>query len=206
MSLLLPLSSRRHYPRQRHVFLHYKNHLEVQSELDNSLYAAAIVNTPATTKNDHEEYDNGSDATTAIPNRFRMLVRRLVQTFWLRVGRWFHRVTRVFLSQRYAIYVLQLQDGKYYVGSTSNVRKRYRQHVTGAGGAAWTRRHKPIGMAFCHRRVPALYYLGLEAKVTAEWMLKHGVNNVRGAMFAETRKYTLVRTMYCRKDGQYARV
>jgi len=31
----------------------------------------------------------------------------------------------------------------------------------------------------------------LEAQITAEMMLAHGINNVRGAMFSETREYEL---------------
>uniref|UniRef100_A0A7S3L8V9 CCHC-type domain-containing protein n=1 Tax=Amphora coffeiformis TaxID=265554 RepID=A0A7S3L8V9_9STRA len=59
------------------------------------------------------------------------------------------------------------------------------------GGAAWTRLYKPLRVAFQYQRVRAPHYLGMEAKVTAEWMLKHGINNVRGAMYCETRDYTL---------------
>lgn len=58
------------------------------------------------------------------------------------------------------------------------------------GGSKWTKLHKPVRMVTEYRRVPADYFIGKEAQVTAEFMLKHGVNNVRGAMFTVTRLYT----------------
>jgi hypothetical protein len=94
-------------------------------------------------------------------------------------------------TERYTIYVLECEDGKYYVGSTSHRKQRFRQHLTERGGSSWTRQHKPIRLAKEYKRVPELHYLGLEAKVTAECMLEYGINNVRGAMFALKRNYTV---------------
>ena len=36
------------------------------------------------------------------------------------------------------VYVLELAEGKYYIGSSKNVTKRYQQHVSGYKGSAWT--------------------------------------------------------------------
>ena len=63
--------------------------------------------------------------------------------------------------------------------------------MSSRGGSKWTRIHKPLRLAKEYRRVPADYYLGKEAQVTAELMLQHGINNVRGAMFAKPRNYTV---------------
>lgn len=93
-------------------------------------------------------------------------------------------------QRRFTVYVLECEHEKYYVGYTRNLRRRMRQHLSTRGGSKWTRIYKPVGMVTEYRRVPADYYLGKEAQVTAELMLKHGVNNVRGAMFTETRLYT----------------
>ena len=43
------------------------------------------------------------------------------------------------------IYILRLTDGKYYVGKTDNVEKRYQQHLSG-NGSAWTSKYKPIAI------------------------------------------------------------
>ena len=94
-------------------------------------------------------------------------------------------------TERYTVYVLECEDGKYYVGSTSHRKQRLKQHMTKRGGSSWTRQHKPIRVAKEYKRVPELFHLGLEAKVTAEYMLEYGVNNVRGAMFSLTRDYTV---------------
>ena len=64
-----------------------------------------------------------------------------------------------------------------------------KEHLSSRGGSSWTRIHRPIRLMKEYKRIPADYYLGKEAQVTAELMLTHGVNNVRGAMFAETRSY-----------------
>ena len=96
------------------------------------------------------------------------------------------------LTEKYTIYVLECENDKYYVGSTSHKRQRFKQHIASKrGGSKWTRIHKPVRVARQYKRVPSAYYLGLEAKVTAEYMLKHGVNDVRGAMFAQCRQFNI---------------
>ena len=94
--------------------------------------------------------------------------------------------------EKHTIYVLECEGGKYYVGSTSHRRQRRRQHFESPrGGSAFTRLYRPIRVCAEYRRIPQRYYLGMEAKVTAEKMLQTGINNVRGAMFSETRNYTM---------------
>jgi putative endonuclease len=116
-------------------------------------------------------------------------VKQIYDTLY-RKSRAIQRIIRTY-TERYTIYVLECEDGKYYVGSTSHRKQRFRQHLTKRGGSSWTRQHKPIRVVKEYKRVPELYYLGLEAKVTAECMLEYGINNVRGAMFALTRNYTV---------------
>lgn len=94
--------------------------------------------------------------------------------------------------EKHTIYVLECENGKYYVGSTSHRRQRRRQHFDSSrGGSAFTRQNRPIRVCAEYRRIPQKYYLGMEAKITAELMLQFGINNVRGAMFSETRNYTI---------------
>lgn len=76
------------------------------------------------------------------------------------------------------IYVLRLRGGKYYVGKTDNVEKRFQQHVNGSG-ASWTRKHKPIAIERIIKNASAFD----EDKVTKEYMAKHGLDNVRGGTY-----------------------
>jgi len=76
------------------------------------------------------------------------------------------------------IYVLRLRGGKYYVGKTDNVEKRFQQHMNGSG-ASWTRKYKPIAI----ERVINNASVFEEDKVTKEYMAKHGLDNVRGGTY-----------------------
>ena len=102
------------------------------------------------------------------------------------------KLNRLFTKpKKHSIYVLECENDKYYVGSTNNMKRRFKEHTSPRGGSKWTRRHKPLRIVKEYKRIPHDYYLGKEAQVTAELMLLHGVNNVRGAMFAESREYDL---------------
>ena len=41
------------------------------------------------------------------------------------------------------IYVLELEKGKYYIGKTDNITKRYNEHINGLG-SFWTKINKPV--------------------------------------------------------------
>ena len=86
------------------------------------------------------------------------------------------------------LYVLELEGGKYYVGQTKNLQKRFQEHVDGAG-SVWTRKYAPLAIASSVALDGVLH----EDRVTKELMLQHGIDNVRGGS-------------YCRinlDDGQY---
>ncbi len=78
------------------------------------------------------------------------------------------------------IYVLRLEGGRYYVGKTDNVAKRYQQHLNGQG-SAWTRKYKPIGL---EKMIPNVSSFE-EDKVTKEYMSKVGIDKVRGGSYVE---------------------
>jgi cellular nucleic acid-binding protein len=78
------------------------------------------------------------------------------------------------------LYVLQLESGKYYVGKTSDVMKRFEQHKTGVG-AAWTKKYKPTRMIECR----VLTSDHDENNVTKDYMKKYGINNVRGGSYTQ---------------------
>jgi predicted GIY-YIG superfamily endonuclease len=76
------------------------------------------------------------------------------------------------------IYVLRLRSGKYYVGKTDNVEKRFQEHMNGSG-ASWTRKYKPIAIERVIKNASHFE----EDKVTKEYMAKHGLDNVRGGTY-----------------------
>ncbi len=52
------------------------------------------------------------------------------------------------MKNRYwTLYVLELENGYYYVGITRDVSRRIRQHVTGRGGAMFVKKHPAVGVA-----------------------------------------------------------
>lgn len=78
------------------------------------------------------------------------------------------------------IYVLKLEDEKYYVGKTSNISNRFTQHIDGSG-AAWTKKYKPIEMIASYDNCDNFD----EDKYTLMMMEKYGIENVRGGTFCE---------------------
>jgi predicted GIY-YIG superfamily endonuclease len=78
------------------------------------------------------------------------------------------------------LYILQLEEGKYYVGKTDNVAKRYSEHKTGYG-SEWTKLYKPIKMLET-RQVKTD---SDETDVTRELMKKYGIHNVRGGAYCQ---------------------
>jgi len=78
------------------------------------------------------------------------------------------------------LYVLELKNGKYYVGTTHNLQRRFQEHVDGAG-SVWTRKYAPLAI---ERSVIVDGPLH-EDRVTKELMLKHGIDNVRGGSYCK---------------------
>lgn len=77
------------------------------------------------------------------------------------------------------IYVLKLQGGRYYIGKSENVIKRYQEHLNG-NGSAWTKKYKPIALEKVIENVSSFE----EDKVTKEYMAKYGIENVRGGSYS----------------------
>ena len=78
------------------------------------------------------------------------------------------------------IYVLECQQGKYYVGKSADVMKRYEQHKDGSG-SAWTKKYKPIKMNKIVSDVSPFE----EDMHVKEYMAKYGVENVRGGSYSQ---------------------
>jgi hypothetical protein len=79
------------------------------------------------------------------------------------------------------IYVLQLEEGKYYVGKTTrSVHVRYKEHETGHG-AVWTRRYPPIRKLHDFNTDED----DAENKEVRRCMAQFGMDNVRGGSYSQ---------------------
>lgn len=78
------------------------------------------------------------------------------------------------------LYVLQLKGGKYYVGTTSDIKRRVEEHMKGAG-SEWTRLHGVVKVVES-RRVKDEYD---ETNATKDYMKKYGIDNVRGGAYTQ---------------------
>jgi len=78
------------------------------------------------------------------------------------------------------VYVLKLEEEKYYVGITYNLNQRYAQHIAGTG-AKWTRLYKPIEII----KVIVGVTKETENAVTKEYKELYGDDNVRGGAWCK---------------------
>ena len=76
------------------------------------------------------------------------------------------------------VYVLKLESGRYYVGKTDDVKKRFEEHQNGRG-SAWTNRYAPLSLVETRKNVSSFE----EDKVTKEYMAKYGIDKVRGGAY-----------------------
>jgi len=77
------------------------------------------------------------------------------------------------------VYALELKNGKYYIGKTSNMESRYRAHCSGYMSSAWTRKYKPVRIVETLENAHCLD----EDKLTIIYMVKYGHENVRGGPY-----------------------
>jgi hypothetical protein len=76
------------------------------------------------------------------------------------------------------IYILQLEEGKYYVGKSNNIDKRISEHFSGKG-SKWTQLYKPMKVLTIIDDSDLL----AEEKHTYLTMDKYGIDNVRGGSY-----------------------
>lgn len=83
------------------------------------------------------------------------------------------------------LYVLELEDGCYYVGLTSDLEHRFNQHVAG-DGADWTKLHRPRRLlhSICTGTRDAREAVKIEDAVTVALMQQHSIEKVRGGCYA----------------------
>ncbi len=107
------------------------------------------------------------------------------------------------MEQNMNIYILKQENNKYYIGKSKNVNNRILDHFINSG-AAWTRKYKPIS-------VEAIYQMNSifdEDNYTKQYMLKYGIDNVRGGSYVqvilpEETKKMLQKELYGLKDLCY---
>jgi hypothetical protein len=80
------------------------------------------------------------------------------------------------------IYILKLQQGKYYVGKTTSPSFRLESHFN-ANGCAWTKKYAPIKLL---ELIPDCDDYD-EDKHTKIYMDKYGIDNVRGGSFVQVK-------------------
>ena len=89
-----------------------------------------------------------------------------------------------FINRPIWLYVLELEDGFYYVGLTRNVDKRFNRHLAGKG-ANWTKIHKPLSIL--HREITETHVESIASKLEDALTLKiasqYGHDVVRGGQW-----------------------
>jgi predicted GIY-YIG superfamily endonuclease len=95
-------------------------------------------------------------------------------------------------NKHWGLYILKLNQGKYYVGITSkSVEERFWEHQHKVRAAYWTMKYKPetIDLKEDLGMVSKQHAEKYENRVTESLMKEWGVNNVRGGDFKDTCDY-----------------
>ena len=111
------------------------------------------------------------------------------------------------------IYILQLEQGKYYIGKTNNPQFRIESHFN-FNGSAWTIKYKPLKLI---KLIPNCDDYD-EDKYTRIYMDKYGIQNVRGGSYVKIKLDTTTIThlqqmsngtnnkcFICSKEGHFAK-
>ena len=78
------------------------------------------------------------------------------------------------------IYVLKLEQGKYYVGKTNDVDRRFFQHMQGQG-SSWTQKFEPVRII--ETKEDATVWD--EDVYVKKYMQQYGIDNVRGGSYSQ---------------------
>lgn len=94
----------------------------------------------------------------------------------------------------WTLYILKLQDDKYYVGITTKTPQiRMQEHLNGVRVAYWTAKHKPIEIILEEDlgHVSKAHAEKYENKVVRDLMKQHGINKVRGGDLTSVESYVV---------------
>lgn len=78
------------------------------------------------------------------------------------------------------LYILSLENGKYYIGKTDDVNRRFLEHMSNKG-SEWTKKYKPVEILEVIDDCDEFD----EDKYTFKMMALHGIDNVRGGSFVQ---------------------
>ena len=108
-----------------------------------------------------------------------------------------------------AIYKMNLEGGKKYVGKTKDVDRRMDQHFSG-NGAKVTKKFKPIDAKVIDE-VPGFFSDDVEQDYTEEYIDKYGYENVRGGSYTNSKtlkknkpQKKTITCFKCGRQGHYA--
>ena len=77
------------------------------------------------------------------------------------------------------VYILKLENNKYYIGRTNNFEKRKLQHING-NASYWTKKHRFVSV----EKIMLFSSIYDEDRYTKEYMYIHGIDNVRGGAYS----------------------
>ena len=98
------------------------------------------------------------------------------------------------------IYILKLENNKYYIGKSNSLEKRTESHMNGLG-SSWTKKYKPISIEKTIENASSFD----EDKYTLEYMHIYGIDNVRGGQYAsealdELQRYNIKKSLWAAND------
>ena len=109
--------------------------------------------------------------------------------------------SNVNINETTQIYKLNLEDGKKYIGKTTNIERRMNQHFSG-NGAKVTQKFKPIDGEIVDECY-GYFSDKLEQKHTDKYINKHGYNNVRGGKYTNSKTLKSNNNYFDDSDDDY---
>jgi len=102
------------------------------------------------------------------------------------------------------LYVLKLEQGKYYVGITSQTPEiRMQEHINHVRAAYWTMKYRPIALLHSEDlgKITKEAAERIESIKTQDLMAELGINNVRGGHLREANDdYVLIHDRYMKGE------
>jgi predicted GIY-YIG superfamily endonuclease len=111
------------------------------------------------------------------------------------------------VNRRWWLYILRLEDNKWYVGITSKTpEERFKEHQLHKRGAYWTMKHNPLEIELVEDLgiVSKQHAETYESKITRTLMRERGLNNVRGGDLRDAEDYIVRFGNVYLKENWYA--
>ena len=91
------------------------------------------------------------------------------------------------VNEKTYIYCLSLENGKKYIGKTTNIDRRLQQHFNG-NGAKVTQKFKPLDASIIDS-CPGYISSSIEQKHTNNYINQYGYENVRGGCYTNSKTF-----------------